>query len=395
MKNVFALIVVAFLTVTSVVSGSLVDQYFPMHNGDWRSYQDYYSPDDTTFEQVNAAYYNGNLVFPINFHDEWNTTSLSDGTWYLASSSKGLMIYGIHTAWGSLSLSSPGVILTDALLTKDGTSSSTTKGSLFGQSVTVTFTSKVTSIKGPVTVPAGTFQNCKALLVSENVTINGIHFSAYDSAAWLLAPGVGIIADGFATWDPDTGQFTFDDLFGNQEDYFELADYSVSALPTVTVTITPSAGGSVTPNYNGQALAVGTTYSMTAKANKGFKFVGWTGNANTSSPKMTFTMLPHLAFVANFSDSTRPVNAITYPVKNKTIANTSITVTGKASDNLGVASVWYQLNGGGWKLATTANAFANWTAANLPLNSGANLIEAFAKDAAGNASLTNSIKFVH
>jgi hypothetical protein len=60
-----------------------------------------------------------------------------------------------------------------------------------------------------------------------------------------------------------------------------------------------------------------------------------------------------------------------------------------------VTSVFYQLNGMGWNAVTTGNAFTNWTADNLELLSGQNEIDAWAADAAGNHSLTNSILFSH
>ena len=43
----------------------------------------------------------------------------------------------------------------------------------------------------------------------------------------------------------------------------------------------------------------------------------------------------------------------------------------------------------------SSNNFANWSASNLPLQSGPNQIDAFAVDSAPNASLTNSIVFSH
>lgn len=70
----------------------------------------------------------------------------------------------------------------------------------------------------------------------------------------------------------------------------------------------------------------------------------------------------------------------------------AITASGTATDNVGVAHVYYQINGGGWQPATTANAFANWSAANIPIVTGANTLQFYAADAAGNASKTNVIK---
>jgi hypothetical protein len=94
-------------------------------------------------------------------------------------------------------------------------------------------------------------------------------------------------------------------------------------------------------------------------------------------------------------DVTRPVNIIAFPAVKKTITNSPFAATGKASDNVGIASVSYQLNNAGWSPATSLDEFANWTTPNLPALSGLNLIQAFAVDAAGNVSLTNSVQFTY
>ena len=47
---------------------------------------------------------------------------------------------------------------------------------------------------------------------------------------------------------------------------------------------------------------------------------------------------------------------------------------------------------GRWR--QSANDFTNWTATNLPVIFGNNIVQAFAVDAAGNVSLTNAVKFL-
>ena len=76
------------------------------------------------------------------------------------------------------------------------------------------------------------------------------------------------------------------------------------------------------------------------------------------------------------------------------MSDAALTVTGKASDNVGVTQVFYQLNGTGWNPAATTNGWTNWTA-QVTLSPGANLVQAFAEDAAGNRSKTNSVSFVY
>jgi hypothetical protein len=74
------------------------------------------------------------------------------------------------------------------------------------------------------------------------------------------------------------------------------------------------------------------------------------------------------------------------------VSNAVFTVRGTASDNVQVANVWLQLNGGVWTNAATANGWTNWSAA-LNLIPGTNTVSAFAVDAAGNVSATNRQNF--
>jgi Divergent InlB B-repeat domain/Bacterial Ig domain len=161
------------------------------------------------------------------------------------------------------------------------------------------------------------------------------------------------------------------------------------------LTVQTTGSGTVSPNYNGKNMEIGKTFSMTATAVKGFAFLNWTSSLTANAAKLTFVMASNLTFTANFVEVTRPVNIITLPAVNKTITNASFTATGKASDNVGITNVWYQLNGTSWYLVTTTNLFTNWTAPGLIPVTGSNMFQAFAMDAAGNVSLTNSVKFSH
>ena len=169
-------------------------------------------------------------------------------------------------------------------------------------------------------------------------------------------------------------------------------DYILSSPLTVKIV----GEGTLTPNYNGQLLAIGTSHTMTAAGTNGFHFYYWSGGVPMSANStLTFTMASNLSIIANFKDVTPPVKpTITFPTANQKWSNSVITVTGKASDNVGVAKVWVQINDGGWSAAGTLNGFTNWSAANLPVNFGTNIVQACAVDAAGNVSLTNEIKFI-
>ena len=107
-------------------------------------------------------------------------------------------------------------------------------------------------------------------------------------------------------------------------------------------------------------------------------------------------MASNLTITANFKDVTNPVKpAITFPVANQKWSNSVITVTGKASDNVGVAKVWaFRSTTVAGRWPGRLNGFTNWIAANLPVIFGTNIVQAYAVDAAGNVSLTNEIKFI-
>jgi len=151
--------------------------------------------------------------------------------------------------------------------------------------------------------------------------------------------------------------------------------------------------GSVTPNYQAQWLEVGKTYSITAKAGKGFVFKEWIGAVNgvvvfrTNAPKLTFAMRVDLALNANFSDVTKPVLTITAPKPAQRFSNAVATVVGKASDNGPMAGVYFQINGSPWLAATGTT---NWTAT-INLTAGANSFRAYVRDTAGNSSATNTL----
>ena len=160
----------------------------------------------------------------------------------------------------------------------------------------------------------------------------------------------------------------------------------------VVVNINIPGSGTVSPNLNGTSQAIGKALSMSAKAAKGYAFVSWDGATNTSSSKISFVMASNLVFNANFKDITRPVNVILTPTKGQVFSNS--VATGRAMDNVGVASVWYQLNSGAWTQANSAMArIGRRRMCRAQLIAGANTISAYALDAAGNASLTNTIAF--
>ncbi len=88
-------------------------------------------------------------------------------------------------------------------------------------------------------------------------------------------------------------------------------DAGHSTTNTITVTVLPdplarmltlitNGNGTVSPNLPGQTLTVGKVYSITAKPAVGNLFVGWNGAVESTSPKLTFTLVPNMVLQATF-----------------------------------------------------------------------------------------------
>ena len=157
--------------------------------------------------------------------------------------------------------------------------------------------------------------------------------------------------------------------------------------------------GVLSPNYSNAWLEIGRNYSMTAKPASGFVFSNWTTSINwlggvmTNKATVQFMMQSNLTLQVTFADVTKPTLTITAPANLQKMTNALATVKGTASDNWGMDSVWYQLNGGAWSLTTTTNSWANWSVT-LPLILGTNTVKAYGIDLAGNASITKSVSMI-
>ena len=154
---------------------------------------------------------------------------------------------------------------------------------------------------------------------------------------------------------------------------------------TAALTLQINGDGTISPFISGQQLVTGKSYSMTAKANGGFTFTGWTGSETSGKSKLTFVMAVGSAFTANFADEEKPTLSMTAPTGSKALTSDAVIVAGRAKDNVAVANVFCQLNGTGWFPASTGNGWSNWWV-NLTLNAGANALQAYAVDSSGNQS---------
>ena len=178
------------------------------------------------------------------------------------------------------------------------------------------------------------------------------------------------------------------DLAGNKSPTNAVSFTYVLSAP---VTVQTVGTGTLTPNYNGQWLELGKSFTMTATPGLGFAFNGWSGSASGGAPTLSFVMQSNLAYTATFVDVQKPAVVISSPTPLQRWSNALFTVKGTASDNGGLASVWCQVNNGGWAMATGTT---NWTA-NVTLTPGANAVQAYAVDLAGNKSPTNAVSFTY
>jgi hypothetical protein len=145
-------------------------------------------------------------------------------------------------------------------------------------------------------------------------------------------------------------------------------------------------GGALPPGISFAAATAQLTGTPTAAGD----FVFTITVTDSKQPAQTATK----EFIYHVVDVQPPVLTITAPTAGQFWSNAVFTVNGKVTDDGPVAAVSYQLNGGPWYPAQTANGWSNWTAV-VTLVTGTNTVRAYAVDAGGNISLTNSVNFVY
>lgn len=93
-------------------------------------------------------------------------------------------------------------------------------------------------------------------------------------------------------------------------------------------------------------------------------------------------------------ETNKPTITITSPKSNQLWSNATFNVTGTTSDKLGITGVYYYINNGSFGEAITTNNWASWSATNVMLTPGTNIIYAYAYNVGGIAA-TNSVKMVY
>lgn len=167
----------------------------------------------------------------------------------------------------------------------------------------------------------------------------------------------------------------------------------------VTSPFTLLINGSGTINSNNlggsNLLEIGRSYTLIATNAATNKFLLWSNSvtlATTTGTNLTFLMQTNLTITAYFAETNRPTLAITNPANNANLTNNGgVIVQGTATDNVRVAAVMWQLNGGAWSAATGTN---NWSASITPAY-GTNLFRAYSVDNSINYSTTNTLSFTN
>jgi len=153
---------------------------------------------------------------------------------------------------------------------------------------------------------------------------------------------------------------------------------------TLTVTKAGTGTGTVSITPSNRTYASGTVVTLTATPAVGSGFASWAGDATGTNKIVKITIVANTAVTANFADKQLPTVKIVAPtVGQKIITNLPFTVSGTAADNMGVASVWVQVNSAGW---TQAVGTTSWSLP-MQLTPGPNTVQACSQDAAGNTSL--------
>ena len=231
-----------------------------------------------------------------------------------------------------------------------------------------------------------------------------------------LPPGLFVgSATGFISGTPTTaGSYTvtarvFDGVLNSAPQTFT---WSVSAAPTTDTTAPSISIATPTSAATYTSTALNILVGGLASDNVGVVWVGWansrggsgvaSGTTNWSVPAIGLQTGTNVITVTardgsgnvgtavltvtySAPDTTAPAVTIGGPTSAATYTSTSsgLTISGTASDNVGVTQVTWATDRGA---AGTASGTTTWSASGVALQSGANIVSVTARDAAGNRS---------
>jgi uncharacterized repeat protein (TIGR02543 family) len=213
------------------------------------------------------------------------------------------------------------------------------------------FSGTVSTINPPALVPSGTLvQAFVGAELRDDTTVDA------QGRYSLLVPGpdgtvtfkvAGITAHQSAIWEE-----------GGIDSDFDLTIDSLSGPTIYTLTISSTAGGSVTtPGQSVTSYPGGTVVNLVASPNMGYSFVNWTGNvatvANPSAASTTVQMLGNYSITANFAQDTSQVQ---YALTVSSTAGGSVITPGEGTFTYYVVTVVNLVAS-----PDTGYQFVNWT----------------------------------
>ncbi len=167
-------------------------------------------------------------------------------------------------------------------------------GRFFGDTTIISVES-VTLSDNAKSVEIGRTYQLTATVLPSNATDKSVTWtSSNEAAATVSASGlVEGVAEGEATITVTTNDRSFTDACAITVVPVVIHDY------TLTVTTTGDGSGTITPT--GGTYTEGTSVTVTATADEGSQFDGWTGGVVSSSASIQVTMDSDVSLVANFS----------------------------------------------------------------------------------------------
>jgi len=395
----FSLCLVGVLILPATAQGGCwLDTYWPLNEGDFKTFS--YGGKSLTIS-VSSDWSGGYQMY----------SSSTDGSAYevyqIDQDQLVLTRASVNSGWIKLSFNPYVLLLDDAVLMRGGARTTHTTVKQTGGSYSATFTVR-TEPAGTVTVPAGTFYNCRSLTVSETATVPGQGTVSAQFMTAILAPRVGLIKKLVSpgVW----AQMTSGSVGGI--DVGALSGPGIPVPPAIssqpknatvthgsvaTLTVAASGGGALSYLwFKGNApleddVRISGTHGATLKFNPALLADQGSYSVLVINAACLVSSTPAaLTVVADL-----PTLAMSAPAANQRVSNAVFTVSGKASDRLGVSNVVLRVNGGAFIPTDTTNQWTNWSATVVVERPGTNTILAQAQDLEGVVtSLTTRIIYV-
>ena len=163
---------------------SLIESYWPMHDGDWRDLE-------TTLSGQHISLYES--ITYNSWEDLFLLSPDDSGAYSFRYEDGNVALYALDAGGINLWFDTPVVFLKGSALPNGGSWTATTTSSYGGVVLTLHASFSVTVI-GNVTIPLGTFSDCRKLTLSLTVSAQG-HTEGLSSEAFMLTPVMGYIQE--------------------------------------------------------------------------------------------------------------------------------------------------------------------------------------------------------